>query len=764
MHKRILRFFLIVNLFVFDILLFSQEIPIGTWRDHLSYSNAVAVTEGNNIIYCASESAVFSYDRSDNSLERLNLISGLSDIVIKTIKFNKNNSKLLIAYQNGNLDIVRPDKQIINLSFIKNSNIIADKTINEIYIDGVYAYLSTGFGIVVIDTDNEEIIDTYYIGNLGAYINVNSFTIFNGKLYAATNEGVYYADKSSTNLADYNNWSVLSELGNQYYSNIINYSGRLFVGSESNQWESDTLYFNENGVWQKFISSGINLTKLGVSMGKLIVSTEGALRVFNQSFSEENVLTKFGGGENLIPSGAVLTGDEEFWVADKYFGLVHYTSPSTSEVVSPNGPNTSSVFSMDLIGNSLWTTAGGYSLYRDRFLYNNRVDGSWKKSKTSLKNPENQSTIYDLISVVIDPNDNNHVFMGSWSAGLLELYNNELQKVYNAQNSALDSAFFGITSVGSITFDNENNLWVTSSYSSNVLSVKTNTNEWYSYSFPGKTQTDGYYTKIIRDKNNIIWFLERKYNTILVFDSKSTYDNTSDDTLYTNLNFGNATIYTFEEDKNGEFWFGTSEGVGVLSNPAEVFTSPVVINPIYIQQDGQTQLLLESENVTTIAVDGANRKWFGTQNSGAYLMSEDGTEEIEHFTRENSPLFSNNIYDIKIDGKTGEVYFATEKGLISYKGTATEDNDDFSNVFVYPNPVKPDYYGVIAIRGLIHDTDVRITDISGNLVFQTKSLGGQAIWDGNDLNGQRVKTGVYVVFCATQDGGLKNAAKILFIN
>lgn len=764
MQKHFLRFFLVVILIIFSNLLFCQEIPIGTWRDHLSYSNAVSVTEGNGVVYCASESAVFSYNTVDHGLERMNLISGLSDIGVKSLKYNTINNKLLIAYENGNLDIIRPDKQVVNLSFIKNSNIIADKTINEIYLFGSKAYLSTGFGIVVIDMDKEEVIDTYYIGSLGVYLKTNSVTIDNQYIYAATQEGVYYADKNSTNLADYNNWSLMSDLGSGSYSRIVNFNGNLIVGQDNPSYSSDSVFYNNSGVWEKLISQGVQLNNIEVSSGKTIICSDASIKIFDGAFNEVNSFYTFQNEFTIIPNSALIINNE-VWVADENNGLIHYFSGGWSgEIIAPNGPNTSSVFKMDLVDNSLWITSGGYATYRSLFPYNYRVNGSWNKAKSKLYNPENQSILSDLISVAIDPNDKNHIYLGSWSEGLIEMYNNEVQKVYNGRNSPLDSVFFGITSVGTLLFDKDNNLWITSSYTSDILSIKMPNNNWFSYSFPGETKSDGYYTKMIVDNNDFLWFLERKYNVIMVFDPNKTYEDTSDDRLYTGLNFGTATIYTFEKDKNGEIWFGTSQGVGVLSNPNQIFTESVVINPIYIQQDGQTQLLLESENVTAIAIDGANRKWFGTQNSGVYLMNEDGTEEIEHFTTENSPLFSNNIYDIKIEGKTGEVYIATERGLISYKGTATESNDDFENIFVYPNPVKPDYNGVIAVRGLTYDTDVRITDISGNIVFQTKSLGGQAIWDGNDLNGQRVQTGVYMVFCATQDGGLKNAAKILFIN
>lgn len=380
-----------------------------------------------------------------------------------------------------------------------------------------------------------------------------------------------------------------------------------------------------------------------------------------------------------------------------------------------------------------------------------------------MYNPQNGVQIYNFVSVLSNPNNPSQVFIGAWGGGLLEFNNDVFTNFYNAQNSVLDSTSFGSTSVSGMAFDKNNNLWVTSSYGDKVLAVKTPTNNWYNFKLDGTMTDFSVITKIVVDKNDFVWVLDSKSNKTHILNYNNTFDDISDDTKIILPINDSREITTFVEDLDGEMWFGSDQGIAVLYNPSNVFSGET-ISPVYIQQDGQTQLLLEAEKITAIAIDGANRKWIGTQNSGVFLMSEDGTEEILHFTTDNSPLFSNNIYDIKLNNKTGEVFIATEKGLISYKGTATEAQDDFSNVFVYPNPVREDYHGVIAIRGLVKDTDVRITDISGNLVSQTKSLGGQAIWDGKDLNGNRVQTGVYMVFNASPEGELKKAAKILFIH
>jgi len=422
---------------------------------------------------------------------------------------------------------------------------------------------------------------------------------------------------------------------------------------------------------------------------------------------------------------------------------------------------------MDFLDDELWVVSGGYNIFNGVNLINHQSKGTWADVGKSMLEAFGNGA-FDMVSVAINPNNLSNSYVGSWSSGLYEYNNDKITNIYNAQNSVLDSTFFGSTAIGALEFDNDNNLWVVSSFSTNILAVKTPDNNWHGYSFVGLASTSYNYTSMTIDDNNSKWMAAQKNNAIIVFNDNGTLDNTNDDQsifLTTNNNeIPGARLESIVTDLDGEVWIGTDEGIAVFYNPSDVFDQTIKAERIYIQQDGQTQILLETEIVTSIAIDGANRKWIGTQSSGVFLVNEDGTEELLHFTTANSPVFSNNIFDIDINQKTGEIFFGTAKGLISYKGTATEPDEDFNNVFVYPNPVKEDFTGTIAIRGLVEDTDVRITDVSGNIVYQTTSIGGQAIWDGKDMYGNKVQTGVYLIFNGSQDGQKKYAAKILFIH
>lgn len=739
----------------------AQEIPIGAWRDHLPYTDAISLTQGNNVIYCATTSAVFTYDKVDFSVARLNLVNGLSDIGIKKIKFNPNNNRVVIAYVNGNLDIIDENNNIINIPFIKNSNVIGSKTINDIYISGTLAYLSTGFGIVVLDMDRLEIQDTYLIADLGAYVNVNSITIDVTNIYAATEDGVFYAAKNDPSLADYNVWSKIPSLGNLVYSNIVFFSNQLFVIQDRGVLP-DSVYYDSLGTWRPFIDFE------GYSNNLCVMDENSMAIVWDWGISLYGTdLNKYAEFTNINPREILRDPTNEYWIAENDNGLVKFNNhwAPVQENITLNGPSSPNVFNMEIVDSEIWTVSGGRGTFISTNLINHKKEGIWDDLSGPILNNQGSNS-FDFNAIAVNPSNPSNVYAGSWFTGLYEFNNGTVSAIYDARNSVLDSVSveIGRTTVGSIKFDTDNNLWVSSSYTSNILAVKTPANAWYSYSFPGFTSTSDSYIDMVIDENGYKWLISPESNKILIFDDNRTLDDKTDDRVANNNNFPGAKILTIAEDQDGEIWVGTDEGVGVFYNPSNVFDENIQAEEILIQQNGVTQVLLGSENITSIAIDGANRKWLGTRNSGVYLMSPDGTEEVEHFTTDNSPLFSNTIYDIAIDNTTGEVYFGTEKGLISYKGTATEPDSDFNNVFVYPNPVRPGFDGTIAIRGLVKDTDVRITDISGNIVYKTTSLGGQAVWDGKDFNGNRVKSGVYMVFNGSADGSKKAAAKILFIN
>jgi len=769
-------YFFVIVFFVFNSLL-AQGIPIGQWRDHLPYRDAVAVADAGDRIYCATTSSLFYYNKTDNSLNRITKINGLSDIGITAINYHPNTKTLIVAYQNSNIDLII-NNTIINISDIKRKNIPGKKNINKIMFAGNFAYMSCGFGIVELDMIRQEIKNTFYIGPLGKPIEVFDLTYDGASFYAATEQGIYFALKNVPNLANYEYWTRDTSLINydDKFTSIAFYSNKLFANRKTaSATVSDTIIYKDGNQWHYF--DAVNSSKvecLAVCNGKLVITYDYYILVFGDSLNQITGVWEYN-GTYATPKHAIMDNKNVIWIADNRYGMIRWVWGEDYTLMFPNGPLTSNVFKMTAEDGDLWVAPG----LRDESTWNNMYnhDGIFSFTNETWTNIDRNvfngfDTIQDIVTVAVDPTDKKRIFAGSWERGLLEFYDGHFVNIYNEQNSPLTSSsstFYWI-GVGGLCFDTNNNLWVTNSSVNNILSVKTPAGQWYTYQFSSLVN-DNVIGDVVIDQYNQKWIIVGRGGGIIVFNDNNTLATKTDDKmkkLSTGVGNGNlpsANVVSLAVDLKGEIWVGTDMGIAVFYSPGNVFSNENFdAQQILVTLDGYNQYLLQTETVTAIAVDGANRKWIGTANSGVYLMSEDGTVELKHFDTENSPLFSNNIKTIAINQKNGEVFFGTSLGIISYKGDATEGSENYTDVYAYPNPVKENYNGYIAIKGLVADVDVKITDVSGNLVYSTIANGGQAVWNGRNLNGEKVKTGVYLVFCSNTDGSKTFVTKILFIN
>ena len=748
-----------------DMELKSQGIPVGYWMDHLPYRNIIAVEEGNNRIYAATQDAVFYFDQADNSLNRLTKVTGLSDVGISTIGYSVATDALVIGYTNSNIDLVQ-NTSIINLSDIKRKSILGDKSINSIRFSGTTAYLSTGFGIVVLDMQKLEIKDTYFI--TVAQDAVNAIAFYKDSIYAAANNGVYRAAISGQNLSDFGSWTLVTELPTGNYNTIDVFVNKLYVNrarDHSDGIDNDTIHVYNGSLWTYFYPTILRTTReLRSNYDVLMITDPDGVSKYNSNYQ----LT----GSYMNPSKANQALQDEYgsvWIADGFAGLMQ---DNTAWGIYPNGPNSNQVFDLAMEDENLWVAPGGRSgAWGNTYI----VSGMYSYIDFQWNHVEYQdlNLVHDIVVVEVDPNDKNHVFAGSWGSGVLELQNGKLVTQYKRANtdSVLQSVKNkdGFIRVGGLDMDGTGNLWVSCTEVDNLLCVREVSGSWTGFQFPsfGLNTRVG---QVLADASNQKWVLIPG-NGILVFNDNGTISNKNDDEFFIMINAaGSGNLPTKEvncmaEDLDGEIWVGTNEGIAVFYSPELVFSGDDFdAQQILVQQDGYFQYLLEAEAVISIAIDGANRKWLGTDRAGVFLMSEDGTVEIEHFTTDNSPLFSNSVTSIAINQKNGEVFFGTDKGIVSFRGTATGAVEVFTDVYAYPNPVREGYNGVIAIKGLVADADVKITDLTGNLIYQTTSLGGQAIWNGTNFQGKRAQTGVYLVFATNEDGATKMVTKILFIN
>lgn len=772
----------------FSILL-AQQIPIGGWQEHLSYKNAISVAEGNGLVYCLTTSGIFNYKKSDNSMSRLSKVNGLSDIEGVVVNFNPYNNKFIIAYKNSNIDIVETG-QIINISDIKRKAIIGNKSINNIYFINQFAYLSCGFGIVVLDTERNEIKDTYYIGPLGAAINVMDLTSDGTYFYAATETGIFRALVSNPNLANYTSWTNINNVATGIdlpvgiYNTITSFYGNIYTNFSkklmSDAYNEDSLFVYNGTTWSQFIPSGFPPLGSGFitysiknNNNQLVLLLDGSINTFNSSLAGTGYYAGYF-GDFTRAKAVVLDNAGSMWFADSKYGLVSWRPGVGYQNRYPNGPSSESVLNMSLAKNQLYVAPGGYAKYIIDGIYQFKEEQWYNVRSTSTS--ASMDSIYDIMNVLVDPNDSKRIYATTWGQGVLELYDGTPVALYNSTNTS--GSLQGLSLPGynpvwtfGLAVDEAGKLWVSNSGVSNSLCYKNTSGVWGALNFEtiiNKANVE----QILIDKQDQKWVvISNSGGGILVYKGNTTATPVlGSNAKKLSITAGNGglpsnVVYCLAEDLDDEIWVGTDKGVAVFYSPENVFTGANFdAQQILLEQDGHVQILLETENVLSIAVDDANRKWIGTSNSGVYLMSADGTTQIHHFDISNSPLFSNTVRGITINHETGEVYFGTAKGIISYRGTSIEAFESFTDVYAFPNPVKHDYEGPIAIKGLMNNSTLKITDISGALVYEMKSEGGQAIWNGKNFKDERVSSGVYMVFCTSEDGAKKMVTKILVIN
>jgi len=771
--------------------LYAQDIGIGEWRDHLPYQTVISVAPAGNLVYAATPYSLFYYNKSEYTLNRLTRVNGLNDQGISKIGYNDAYNTLLIAYSNTNIDLIK-GKTIINMPDILNSAAITpeERAINNIVFIDKLAYLSCGFGIVVIDLVREEIVETYYIGAQGTHINVMDLTYTDAQFYAATENGVYIADRNNPNLAFFDAWTRDMSLPqpDKVYNHIEYCDGRVFTNKYSEEWANDTIYYLENGTWK--INTELfgtnDVTAMFAYEGTLYLTYYSFMRAFDGTLKEVlNFYNYVYNNENFNARPNDISLDNSgMWIGDRYAGLVWRQAYQSFLFLHPNGPSDTDVFSMSSSGNSLWIVPGGRDLSWNNLWKPARisylVNGQWGYINSASEGASTLYPVHDLLCVAINPFNTKQVFAGSWDLGLVEFDDYKYDTIYNPENSSLGYRIAEgppICKVGGLAFDDAGNLWVSNSGANDLLSVRINDGsklgDWKSFYLGNQGSAEVVVGQVVIDTYNQKWIMSTG-TTIIVFNDGGTLDSPGDDQVkFLSGSPGNGGIpgnkvYSIAVDKDGEIWIGTDEGVAVFYSPENVFSSQNFdAQQILIPRNdgtGLADILLEFESISAITVDGANNKWIGTERSGVYLLSPDGLNEIHHFTMDNSPLLSNNITSIAINDADGEVFFGTSAGIISYKGSATGGGETNSDVLVFPNPVRPGYTGPIAVRGLVSNAHFKITDVNGTLVYSGRAEGGQAIWNGTNFDGRRAESGVYLVFVTNETGEETMVSKILFMN
>lgn len=747
------------------------QIGMNQWRVHFSAYTGQGIANTENFVYMACTNGISYYDLEDNTVNELTFANGLSDLGISAIEAEGNT--LAIGYVNGNLDILE-NNTITNIPWIKLADLSGDKTINSFYFDNNIIYVATNIGLIVFDNSKKEVKDTYY-----PYLDptIQDVTILNDTIYLATGKGIYFASKNDSFLNDINNWTKYTSLPtsmlNGPFSEIETFQNHLVICLKSEAFNADSVFFIKDGVMTSYENNPLTVKEINNNDDRLILSLFSSIQTVKEDFSEGDLIFDYPFG--TPEPAACLFKNGNYWIADKSNGMVKAINSFAADQIYANSPDTDGSYRIDIQYGKVLVAGGGLTQNFQNNYFRNGVyvfeNEEWEnfnyKTQENIKFDED----WDFISVAVNQNNTDEFAMGSFSNGGLKIVKDgaQISQVYTSENSVLEDTD-GRMVISDLKYDDQGNLWV---INKGLEPLKVFLPDGTNYSFSlGSPSKDKYPYRLIIDNDGNKWVAVTNVG-LVAFNDNGTIADPSDDQLQTLSSaegYGklpSSFVRSIAEDADGEIWIGTEEGLVILYSKGRLYDGgygDYDVSTINLTVNGEVEKLLGDSYISALTIDGGNRKWIGTNSSGVFCFSEDGSEEIYRFTAENSPLLSNNILDIKIDQLSGEVYFATDKGLVSYRADASLGDSEFNNVSVFPNPVRPDFYGPISVQGLGYESDVTFTDISGNVVYKTVSNGGTVIWDGKNLLGERVQSGVYLVWTGITTGKGKNVAKILFIN
>ena len=782
------KMLLILLALTLSISLFGQT-AIGQFRSHIPLHKFHSVAVADDYVYAAAENGLMLLEKKTLSDDSPNLsswtkVEGLSDVDIALVSYIKEHNTLIISYKNGNLDFIQDDK-LYNVSDIKNKQLTGSKEPSHIRFSGDRAYIAFSFGIVVVNITNRLIEDSWFTRSEDTVLLARDIAISDNRYYIGTNAGIYSISRNHATPSNFLAWDR-EPTDSAEFDHLFYIGGHVYANKNSATIISsdikDTIFVLSEGEWTPTTQVFDNVMGISGNNNEMAICNQFSVEILNTDFEHVFKAVWYKDNNSYPFAKEAVLDDDMVWVADDGYGLVavnrtfFYTKYFTS-----NGPFSQNVKNMCNLNGILAVVPGAASSsFAPRSQYPSmswHVNNRWHSNSTEFHHYDTTRPTYDLYNIIINPENDSEWYIASWGNGLFKCDNQRVTAHYNAANSPLDSTATGKTFVSGLAFDKKGNLWMTNSQCGNMLKMLEPDGTWHKYNITSGVITSplGVVAEnLLVDSRGYKWVTFprddnfNKYH-LVVFNENGTYDNPGDDQfmridMNTAARVNSSTVYCIAEDLDGEIWIGTDKGIKVIYYPAKVFNGTALPNNILLEQDGYVSVLFEYEEITAIAVDGANRKWIGTNKAGVFLMSENGQEQLLHFTAEDHPLFSNQINSICIDHLTGEVFFGTSKGLVSYRGTATKGSETYEDLLVYPNPVRHDYDGMVAVKGLKNNSLCKITDASGKLVWQGYSDGGQLVWNCKDHFGNRPATGVYFVMASDEDGKEKIVTKFLFIH
>ncbi len=740
--------------------------PFQNWKGYFSYNQIKDISESNTKIYAAAENALFTKNLASNDIKTVNTIDGLSGQTISAVYHSDTFNKTVVGYEDGLMIVINDaDGSILNVVDIINKNIPSNiKRVNHfIEYDGI-VYVSCDFGIVQYKLATLEFGDTYFIGPAGQEIKVYQTAVFNGDIYAVTQyNGIRKASVTNPNLIDYSQWEVFDP---NYWTGIVAFNNQLIaMKTNNNVYKYNGFFFEQIGA--------IGQTGLDIraTSNYLVVTSLNHVFIYNTSLSQIIHIQNSQITSIPVTFTCATVANETIYIGTNENGIVSssITSPTNFEFIMPNGPVRNNIFSINSSSSNLWAVYGGYDMFYNPYGYIPSMGPTtFDISKYNESNGWQNIPYSDLLGakalvrIAVNPNDENELCIASFNNGLLKIVSDVPTTLYNAVNSAMEGDG---PRINSTAYDNSGNLWLTQSRTQKGLHVLKSNGTWAAFDM--RTILTDYasndFCKIAIDKSGTKWIASYK-NGVVAFNENS---NIGFKKLSEGADLGNLPsqdVRAIAVDNRNQVWIGTNKGLRILPSTGSYNSDEQMkANAIIILEDGLAQELLYEQFITDIAVNGSNQKWIGTADSGVFLFSSNGQETIYHFTKDNSPLPSNVINDIDINSVTGEIFFATDRGMVSFQGTSTKPADSLDAVYVYPNPVRPEFVGTVKIAGLISKANIKITDIEGNLVYETTSEGGTVEWDTKAFGKYNVASGVYIIFIAAEDASETAVKKVMII-
>ncbi|MES2573423.1 MAG: T9SS type A sorting domain-containing protein [Bacteroidota bacterium] len=761
MKKTLLYFILLITIQIS----FAQNKLV--WQGYFSYNEIKDVSESPTSVFAVSENALFSKNITTSQLKTTNTIDGLSGETISSLYHSLTTNKTLVGYENGLMTVINEaDGSMLNIVDIVNKELPSNmKKINHFMEYQGIVYVSCDFGIVQFNLATMLFGDTYFIGNNGAEISVKQTAVYNGHIYAATIDGIRRADITNKNLIDFSQWT---QIATGSWSSIETFDTNLIAINSSG-------YIHRYNTGSNSFIGYSQLSQATVDMRKttnyLVVTTVNSVYIYNKQMVLIRQINSNQVPQSNVSFTCATNIDDVVYIGTKENGLINTTIAVTSgfDNSTPDGPSRNNIFAFQVTTSSLWAVYGDYNVEYNPYPLDSY--GISKLSETGWLNIP-YSKVFDaksLTRINVNPNNEKEVYISSYFSGLLKIVDDTPSILYNENNSGLEEItsvpnYFNDVRINGGVFDKAGNLWLSNSLVNNGIKVLKSNGTWQSYSTkpivinPEQCR----YGRMAIDKNGTKWIATYTDGVIAFNEKGNVYKKITVGSDSGNLPIQDARVAV--PDNNNQLWIGTAKGLRVLLNVNNFSTEDqLTTKSIIILEDGLAQELMYEQFITDIVVDGANNKWIGTLDSGIFLVSPNGQETKYHFTTKNSPLPSNEINDIDINSITGEVFIATSKGLVSFKGTATSANEDLSNVFVYPNPVRPEYEGTVKVSGLLDKATVKITDIEGNLVYETTSQGGTIEWDTTAFGRHKVASGVYMIFISAEDGVETKVKKVMII-